>query len=55
MFEAVRNNQRVLQIVLLVLILPSFVFFGLSGYDRFLGSDDYVAQVGGRKIYRAEL
>jgi len=55
MFEAVRNNQRILQIVLLVLILPSFVFFGLSGYDRFLGSDDHVAQVGGRKIFRAEL
>jgi len=36
MFDTVRNHQRALQFVLLLLILPSFVFFGLSGYDQFL-------------------
>ena len=55
MFDTVRNHQRALQFVLLLLILPSFVFFGLSGYDRFLGKDDSVATVGDRKIARLEL
>lgn len=55
MFDAVRNHQRVLQIVLLLLILPSFVFFGLSGYERFLGDDDRVASVGDFRISRPEL
>jgi len=55
MFDTVRNHQRALQFVLLLLILPSFVFFGLSGYDRFLGKDDSVATVGDRKIARQEL
>lgn len=55
MFDTVRNHQRALQFVLLLLILPSFVFFGLSGYDQFLGKDDSVATVGDRKIARQEL
>lgn len=55
MFDTVRNHQRALQFVLLLLILPSFVFFGLSGYDRFLGKGDSVATVGDRKISRLEL
>jgi peptidyl-prolyl cis-trans isomerase D len=55
MFDTVRNHQRALQFVLLLLILPSFVFFGLSGYDQFLGKDDDVAKVGDKKISKQEL
>ena len=55
MFDTVRNHQRALQFVLLLLILPSFVFFGLSGYDQFLGKDDDVAKIGDKKISKQEL
>jgi len=55
MFDTVRNHQRALQFVLLLLILPSFIFFGLSGYDKFLGKDDEVAKIGDKKISKQEL
>jgi peptidyl-prolyl cis-trans isomerase D len=55
MFDTVRNHQRALQFVLLLLILPSFIFFGLSGYDKFLGKDDGVATIGDKKISKQEL
>jgi peptidyl-prolyl cis-trans isomerase D len=55
MFDTVRNHQRALQFVLLLLILPSFVFFGLSGYDQFLGKDDDVGKIGDKKISKQEL
>ena len=55
MFDTVRNHQRALQFVLLLLILPSFVFFGLSGYDQFLGKEDDVGKIGDKKISKQEL
>ncbi|MFP5462123.1 MAG: SurA N-terminal domain-containing protein [Gammaproteobacteria bacterium] len=54
MFESIRKHQRVLQFILLLLIFPAFAFFGVSGYDRFLGEDDSVASVAGSGISRAE-
>lgn len=55
MFDAVRNHQRVLLALILLLILPAFVFFGLSGYDRMLGPSDDVAVVAGERISRQSL
>ena len=42
MFDSIRKHQRVLQFLLLILIFPAFVFFGVSGYDRFLSDGDSV-------------
>jgi peptidyl-prolyl cis-trans isomerase D len=53
MFEAVRNNSRVFQIVLVALIALSFVGGGIQGYDSFM-SNDTVATVAGRKISQTE-
>ena len=50
MFDSIRKHQRLLQFVLLILIFPAFVFFGVAGYDRFLEGDRSVAQVGDEKI-----
>jgi len=53
MFEFVRNNKRVMQGVLLVIIVPSFVFVGLESYqsnDAGVG----VATVDGKKITQQE-
>ncbi len=55
MFEFVRRHTRLLQFVLVLLIFPSFVFFGVQGYEGFRDSTNVVvAEVGGREITRAE-
>jgi peptidyl-prolyl cis-trans isomerase D len=56
MFEFVRKNTRILQFVLVLLIFPSFVLFGIQGYSGFSeGGNATVATVGARKIKQAEL
>lgn len=56
MFEFVRSHTRLFQGVLLLLIVPSFVFFGVQGYSRFTDEAQAdVAKVAGRGISRAEL
>jgi peptidyl-prolyl cis-trans isomerase D len=56
MFDFVRKHTRILQFVLVLLIFPSFVFFGIQGYSRFSeGGNATVATVGSRKITQAEL
>ena len=55
MFDFVRTHNRWLQFALLVLILPSFVVFGIQGYTRFTeGANAGVASVDGQKITQAE-
>jgi peptidyl-prolyl cis-trans isomerase D len=53
MFEFIRNHQRLMQFLLLLLILPSFVLVGVSQYDK-RDSNDGVATVDGRKITQQE-
>lgn len=55
MFDLVRKHQRVLQLLLLILIVPSFLLFGIEGYSRFNeGGNSAVATVDGQKITQAE-
>ena len=54
MFDFVRKHTRLLQLLLLILILPSFVVFGLQGYSKFSGDDGVVAKVGKQSITQAE-
>lgn len=54
MFEFVRKHTRVMQVLLFLLIVPSFVLFGLEGYTRFREGGVGVAEVDGRKITQAE-
>jgi len=56
MFDFVRSHTRLLQFILVLLIFPSFVFFGIQGYSRFTGGEnETVAKVAGHNITRAEL
>ncbi len=56
MFDFFRRHTRVLQFVLVLLVFPSFVFFGIQGYSRMSeGDQQSVATVGGRKISQMEL
>jgi peptidyl-prolyl cis-trans isomerase D len=55
MFDFVRNHTRLALGFMLLLIIPSFVFFGVEGYSQFTdGSNTAVAKVDGRSITRAE-
>ena len=55
MFEFVRTHNRLLFFVLVLLIFPSFVFFGVQGYSQFNEAGTVpVARVDGHKITQAE-
>ncbi len=54
MFDSVRKHQKILQLILLLLILPSFVFLGVNSYMGSGTSDSDVAKVGNDVISGAE-
>ena len=54
MFDFVRKHNRIMQILLFLLIFPSFVLFGIDGYNRFVEKGEAVAVVDGHDITRAE-
>lgn len=55
MFEFVRTHTKLLQFMLVLLIFPSFIFFGVQGYQSFYeGGARSVAKVGGLEITQAE-
>ena len=55
MFDFFRKHIRVMQFALVLLILPSFAFFGVQGYTRFMGGGNtVVAKVAGHDITKAE-
>ena len=55
MLEFIRTHTKLLQLLLLILILPSFVVFGLQGYSRFNeGGNQTVAKVDGQSVTQAE-
>ncbi|HET7867516.1 MAG TPA: SurA N-terminal domain-containing protein, partial [Burkholderiaceae bacterium] len=55
MFEFVRTHTKLLQFMLVLLIFPSFIFFGVQGYQRFYEAGAHaVAKVGGLEVTQAE-
>lgn len=54
MFDFVRRHTKIMMGLMFLLIIPSFVLFGLEGYNRFREKDDVVATIGGESISRAE-
>jgi peptidyl-prolyl cis-trans isomerase D len=55
MFDFVRNHSRLMLGLMVLLIFPSFVFFGIQGYSRFQDeAAAEVARVDGREINRSE-
>jgi peptidyl-prolyl cis-trans isomerase D len=56
MFDFVRSHTRLLQGLLVLLIFPSFVFFGIQGYSSFTDqANAAIATVGGLEIKQSEL
>ena len=55
MFDFVRNHTRLALGFMLLLIIPSFIFFGVQGYSRFTDAGSAaVAKIDGQSISRAE-
>jgi peptidyl-prolyl cis-trans isomerase D len=54
MFDSIRNHKKYLMGFLMILIIPSFVLFGIEGYTRFNESGQPVATVDGKEITKAE-
>ncbi|TSE23884.1 Peptidyl-prolyl cis-trans isomerase D [Tepidimonas sediminis] len=54
MFDLFRNNMKVLMALLMLLIIPSFVFFGVQGYTSLRERAEPVARVAGERITRPE-
>ena len=55
MFDFFRNHTRLALGFMLLLIIPSFVFFGIDGYQKFgEGGNTAVAAVDGKNITRGE-
>ena len=54
MFEFVRKHNKVMQFILFLLIFPSFVLFGLEGYNRYKEKGEPVARVDGHDILQSE-
>ena len=50
MFDFVRKHTRIMQFVLFLLIVPSFVLFGLQGYNSMQERGATVAKVDGHEI-----
>ncbi len=54
MFDVFRKHTKVMMVVLFLLIIPSFVLFGIDGYNRMSDSDVTVARVGSIEITQSQ-
>ena len=54
MFDFVRKHTKIMMAVMFLLIIPSFVLFGLDGYSQMQEKGATVARVDGRDITQAE-
>jgi len=54
MFDSIRDRKKFFMGILLILIIPSFVLFGVEGYTRFNEGGEAVATVDGKDIKRTE-
>jgi len=54
MFDFIRTHKKIMQILLIILIFPSFVLFGLDGYTSFQNKSEAVASVDGIDISKEE-
>ncbi|PUE09037.1 peptidylprolyl isomerase [Limnohabitans sp. T6-5] len=54
MFDSIRNHSKILMGLLFLLVIPSFVLFGIDSYSRFEDKGAVVARVDGQKITQAE-
>lgn len=54
MLDFIRTHKRISQFLLLIFIVPSFVFVGVSGYSSYGDKENVVAKVAGYSITQEE-
>ncbi|HEY8050738.1 MAG TPA: SurA N-terminal domain-containing protein [Ramlibacter sp.] len=54
MFEFVRTHTKIMQVLLFLLVFPSFVLVGINGYNRMREKGDAVAKVDGHEILQGD-
>ncbi|MDB5851093.1 MAG: peptidylprolyl isomerase [Rhodoferax sp.] len=54
MFDFVRKHTKIMMGVMFLLIIPSFVMFGIQGYNRMNEGGEVVAKVAGAEIKQME-
>jgi len=54
MFDIFRKHTKIMMMVLFLLIIPSFVLFGIDGYNRMNESEAVVARVGNIDITQSQ-
>lgn len=54
MFEFIQRHNKIFQVLLFLLIVPSFVVVGLDGYNRMRDNGEAVATVNGTPVTAAE-
>ena len=54
MFDFVRKHTKIMMGLMFLLIIPSFVLFGIDGYNRMSEKGAAVARVGGQDINQGE-
>ena len=54
MFDFIRSQRRIMMLVLLVLVVPAFAFFGIEGYTGFMSSNKELAKVNGVPVTEPE-
>jgi len=54
MFEFIRTHQRLMQILLAIIIVPSFALVGLEGYKGFGDDATTIAKVAGQPVSQQE-
>ena len=54
MLEFIRKNQRIMMAFLFILIVPSFVFFGVADYSGFVSNEVKVATINKESVTQSE-
>jgi peptidyl-prolyl cis-trans isomerase D len=54
MFDFVRKHTKIMMGLMFLLIIPSFVLFGIDGYNRMREKGEAAARVGGQDITQGE-
>ena len=55
MLDSIRQHRRFMMFFVLLLIVPSFVFFGVSGYTDFFEQETDLIKVNGKAITAQEV
>ncbi|MBU3624104.1 peptidylprolyl isomerase [Polynucleobacter sp. AP-Latsch-80-C2] len=55
MFDTIRKHQKLMQFALMLVIVPSFAFFGISSYSGFLDKETDLVKVNGKPITAQEV